>query len=173
MITTSRCHIRKMQSKDIDAFFSYRKLPEICKYQGFEPMNLAQASRFVENQKMQKFGKEGQWIQLSIIENAQNQLIGDCGICIEKQTAQIGISISPQFQEKAYAKEILKSVISFLFEKHSIHRIMETIDTENTASIKLLNSLNFRKEAHFVENYFSHGKWTSEYVYALLKREWT
>jgi ribosomal-protein-alanine N-acetyltransferase len=27
-------------------------------------------------------------------------------------------------------------------------------------------------EAHFVENSFLKGKWTSEFVYAMLKREW-
>ena len=50
--------------------------------------------------------------------------------------------------------------------------MVETVDTENIASIRLLESMNFRKEGHFIENIYIKGKWGSEFQYAILRREW-
>jgi len=36
----------------------------------------------------------------------------------------------------------------------------------------LVERLGFRKEAHFVESLFFHGKWVDDLVYAILAKEW-
>lgn len=71
-----------------------------------------------------------------------------------------------------YAKEALECILNWLFETKNIHRVTEIVDAENVASIKLLKSLNFKLEGHFIENIFFKGKWGSELQFAMLKREW-
>ncbi len=66
----------------------------------------------------------------------------------------------------------MSGLMNFLFSEKGIHRIIETVDTENTASIQMLKSLYFRQEGHFHENIFFKGKWGSEYQFAMLSREW-
>lgn len=68
--------------------------------------------------------------------------------------------------------ETIKAVLAFLFSIEDFHRVSVIIDTENLASIHLFESLNFKREGHFVENIFFNGKWGSEYQYAMLKRNW-
>ena len=69
-------------------------------------------------------------------------------------------------------KEVLTGILNFLFYTKEIHRVVEIVDVENTASINLLKSLGFRQEGHFLENIFIKGKWDSEFQFAMLKREW-
>jgi len=45
------------------------------------------------------------------------------------------------------------------------------VDTLNVNSIRLLDNLKFRREAHFVENVFMKGVWASDYCYGLLASE--
>ncbi len=52
------------------------------------------------------------------------------------------------------------------------HRIIASIDPINIASIKLIERLGFRKEAHFIESLFFHGQWVDDLIYALLEKEW-
>jgi L-amino acid N-acyltransferase YncA len=75
-------------------------------------------------------------------------------------------------QRNGYAKESLLAILKHLFETKNVHRVVETVDAENTASIHLLKSTGFRMEGHFIENIFFKGKWGSEFQYAMLKREW-
>jgi RimJ/RimL family protein N-acetyltransferase len=101
--------------------------------------------------------------------------VGDCAIYLQmsdSRIAEIGITISHLHQRLGYAKEAMLGIISFLFREKGIHRIVETVDAENSASIQMLKSLSFREEAHFIESVFFKGKWGSEYQFALLKNEW-
>lgn len=45
-------------------------------------------------------------------------------------------------------------------------------DVRNAGSIRLLERISFRREGHLLENFYDKGAWTSEYLYALLAREW-
>ncbi len=175
MFDTERLLIRKMRLEDINSFHQYRKLPEICQYQGFDPMQEKEAAQFIENEKNKNWGELGQWIQLSIICKQNQEMIGDCGVHLDEKigkTAQIGITIAPLYQNKGFAKEVFSLLITELFENKNVHRIMETVDDRNIPSIALLKSFHFRQEAHFIENYFDKDHWTNEMVFALLKKEW-
>ncbi len=59
-----------------------------------------------------------------------------------------------------------------MFSINGFHRVTEIVDVENIASIRLLKSLGFKQEGHFIENIFFNGKWGSEFQYAMLKQEW-
>jgi RimJ/RimL family protein N-acetyltransferase len=46
------------------------------------------------------------------------------------------------------------------------------VPAENKAAQKLFQRLGFRQEADFVEHIWFKGAWGSEYVFAMLQREW-
>lgn len=174
-IATSRLWIRNLRPSDLTDFYSYRSNPEVTKYQTFDVMTLAQAAEFIEGQRNKQFGVAGEWVQYGIEDKETSKLVGDCAIRLNEQNiriAEIGITISHREQRKGYAKEALSGILSFLFDTQQIHRVVETVDAENAASIQLLKSLGFRQEGHFVENIFFKGKWGSELQFAMLKKEW-
>jgi len=117
----------------------------------------------------------GEWIQYGVENISSQQLIGDCAIYLhqsDSRIAETGITISHLHHRKGYARETMLGLMNFLFQEKGIHRIIETVDAENLASIQLFKSLSFRQEAHFLENIYYKGKWGSEYQFAMLKKEW-
>ena len=174
-IDTSRLTIRNLELTDLDDFHRYRSNREVTKYQGFDVMSLEQAAEFIKNNSTKRFGNAGEWVQYGIESKANGKIVGDCAIKLDDpdiRIAEIGITISHLEQQKGYAKEILQAILTFLFTSKQIHRVVETVDVENIASINLLKSVGFRQEGHFIENTFFKGSWGSEFQYAMLKREW-
>ena len=174
-IITSRLHIRQLTLSDLVNFHFYRSNPDVTKYQGFDVMTKEQAEEFINENSVLNFGDAGKWVQFGIENIQTKQLIGDCAIKFnlnDTRIAEIGITISPIEQKKGFAKEALYGILSFLFENKGIHRVVEIVDAENIASIRLLKSVGFRQEGHFIENIFFKGKWGSEMQFAMLKKEW-
>lgn len=94
------------------------------------------------------FGVAGQWVQYAIQDKSTRRLIGNCAIKLDQhdtRLGEIGITISPNEQKRGYAKETLTAILSFLFNLEGFHRVTETVDAENIASIKLLKSIGFRQ----------------------------
>lgn len=175
IIQTTRLTIRHLELSDLSDFHIYRSNPEVTKYQGFDAMTMEQAEEFIKDNSVKHFGKAGEWVQYGIENIETGKLIGDCAIKLDlydTRIAEIGITISHHEQKKGFAKEVLLGILAFLFGTKEIHRVVEIVDVENTASINLLISTGFRLEGHFIENIFFKGKWGSEYQYAMLKREW-
>ncbi len=174
-LVTPRLRIRNLNVTDLYDFHTYRSNPDVTRYQGFDVMTLEQADEFIKSQTDKRFGKAGEWVQYGIEKKETKKIIGDCAIKLnplDTRIAEIGITISHLEQRKGYAKEVLLSILTFLFDVKGIHRVVEIVDVNNIASIKLLESTGFKKEGHFVENIFIEGKWESEIQYAMLKREW-
>ncbi|MBK8518152.1 MAG: GNAT family N-acetyltransferase [Saprospiraceae bacterium] len=174
-IKTTRLDIRHLRASDLQDFHLYRSNSEVTKYQGFDVMTMEQAEEFIKENSTKFFGKAGEWVQYGIENRDTGKLIGDCAIKLDQydtRIAEIGITISHLEQKKGYAKEVMIGILTFLFGSKDIHRVVGIVDVENTASIRLLKSTGFKQEGHFVENIFFKGKWGSEFLYAMLKREW-
>lgn len=175
IIHTERLLIRNLRPTDLENFHLYRSNPDIAKYQNFNVMTLEQADTFIEKNADKQFGQPGEWVQYGIENKATRKLIGDCAIHLkydDPRMAEVGITLSHLEQKKGYAKEALLGILSFLFDAKGLHRVVETVDAENTASLNLMKSIGFRQEGHFIENIFFKGKWGSEFQFAMLKREW-
>jgi RimJ/RimL family protein N-acetyltransferase len=52
------------------------------------------------------------------------------------------------------------------------HRVSGRLDARNDPSARVLERLNMRREANFIENEYVKGEWTDELVYAILAPEW-
>jgi [ribosomal protein S5]-alanine N-acetyltransferase len=178
-IKTARLEIRKLEMHDLEDFHDYRSDPEVARYQGFQTMNMQQAEDFIvlqrENMELWKYGSMGVWTQYGIEDYSSKKLVGDCAIRLlepDPGVADIGITIAPAFQRRGYAAEAITGILEFLFLTKNIHRVVETVDAENTPAIRLMRSLRFRQEGHFIENIFFKGKWGSEIQFAMLSDEW-
>jgi len=63
-------------------------------------------------------------------------------------------------------------MLRYVFGTLGKHRASAVTDAENRAAAALFRRLGFRQEAHFVEHVWFKGAWGSEYLFALLGREW-
>jgi RimJ/RimL family protein N-acetyltransferase len=172
MIETIRTRLRPIHFNDSAEIFSYRSDSETNKYQGWIPKSLSEVNNFILKNPIE-YNKPETWFQLVIIEKSTNHIIGDIGIhFIDKYQSEIGCTLSKDYQSKGFATETLRGVIKHLFNELDKHRVVASIDPMNTNSIKLMERLGFRKEAHFKRSILINGEWVDDLIYAILKEEW-
>lgn len=89
------------------------------------------------------------------------------------EAKEIGYIINKDYQRKGYATEAIKAVLQYGFE-HNVHRVFAECSPKNICSWKLLESLNFIREAHLRQNvYFKKDNednpiWQDTYIYGYL-----
>jgi aminoglycoside 6'-N-acetyltransferase len=175
-LQTPRLRLRPPHDGDIETFVAYRCDPDVARYQGWDiPYGRSQAlDLFAEMQKIEP-GTRGAWYQVAIERRRDGQMLGDCAFCIQAQDArqaEIGFTLARAHQGQGYATEAVKRLIGYLFTARNLHRVFASCDVENHASARLLERIGMRREAHFIESLWFKGHWSSEYWYAMLRREW-
>ena len=174
-LTSARLLLRRLQRDDAGALCAYRSLPEVARYQSWDSFGPDDAARLIESQSTAEPDIPGTWFQLAIVEAATGDVIGDCGLHCRKEDprqTEIGITLSPQHQGRRYAAETVECLLDYLFGSLDKHRVFASTDVLNRPAVALFRQLGFRQEAHLVENLWFKGQWGSEYLFALLKREW-
>jgi RimJ/RimL family protein N-acetyltransferase len=176
-LKTSRLILRPFQEPDLATFTAYRSDPEVARYQSWEaPYSLAQAAVYLEEMRQAQPGKPGEWYAFAIERQSDPGIIGDCAFQVlsnDPLQAQIGYTLAREHWKQGYAAEAVKGLLDYLFEEFNLHRITASCDAENTASFLLMERVGMRREAQFIENIWFKGSWGSEFVYALLRSEWS
>ena len=86
------------------------------------------------------------------------------------QTCTIGYKMDRDFLRKGYMQEALTEIISHIFSDLRLHRIEAYVMPENTASIRLLEKLEFRNEGTAYESIFISGVWEDHLRFSLISR---
>ena len=177
LIETNRLLLRSFQVADLERFVAYRSDPAIARFQGWEaPFPVDVARQFIDEMMRQPPAVPGTWYQLAMERRADGLLLGDCAIHFrddQPRQAEIGFTLARDAQGHGYATEAVLGVLAHLFEALDYHRVAANCDAENARSARLLERVGMRREGHFVESYWAKGRWTSEYHYAILQREWS
>jgi RimJ/RimL family protein N-acetyltransferase len=176
ILETPRLILRPFKDEDLEPFLAYRSDPLISRYQGWElPYTRQMALDFVEEMKNAEPGNRWRWYQFALELRLDGVMIGDCGFHLleaDRRQAEIGFTIAYKYQGFGYGSEAVIRVLDYLFEEMELHRVQATCDPENLSSVRLLERVGFRREGHFMENFWSRDHWTDEYWYATLRREW-
>src|SRR5262249_14337213 len=90
----------------------------------------------------------------------------------EFRQGEIGYVLHPDHQGKGYTTEAVRVLLRVAFEVLELHRVFGRTEARNVGSIRVMEKLGMRPEAHLVENEFVKEEWQSEVVYAILDREW-
>jgi RimJ/RimL family protein N-acetyltransferase len=117
----------------------------------------------------------GEWLQLAVELRETGELIGDLAFHTMKsdpRQAYLGYTFARAHWGHGYASEAVQRLLDHLFRDLGLHRVVAECDVLNEASWRLLERLRFRREAHLVENLSFKGRWSSEYHYAMLQKEW-
>lgn len=175
-LETERLKIRPVCIDDKESIFKYRSDPDTNKYLSLIPESVDDIAQFI-HRSSREIDVPETWFQIVIIEKASRRLIGDVGLHFldtgyQKNQVEIGYTLDKAYRGKGFATEALKEIIDYLIYTLKKHRITASIDPVNTDSIRLMERLEFRKEAHFVESAFFHGEWVDDVIYAMLAREW-
>ncbi|MGP4039675.1 GNAT family N-acetyltransferase [Gracilibacillus sp. D59] len=110
-------------------------------------------------------------LSLAVLHNTR--VIGDLSVWYTgmKDTVEVGYTFSRSVSGQGFATEAMKALLFYLFNDYDVHRIQATLDAKNQASIKLCERIGMRKEAHFIQDFWSKGEWTDSIVFGMLKSD--
>ncbi|MEM1321344.1 MAG: GNAT family protein [Bacteroidota bacterium] len=171
---SKRLKIRPLQMEDTAALFAYRSDAVTNQFQSWIPKSKEEVEAFIRKNPTEVNVPES-WFQVALVKQEDGQMIGDIGIHFkgsDNRQVELGCTLDKRFHGQGYASEGLNRVIQYLFEELDKHRIVASIDPQNKPSMQLMERLDFRKEAHFVESLWIKGQWVDDIIYALLQREW-
>lgn len=90
----------------------------------------------------------------------------------EHHRGELGYMIHPDYWGKGLVTEAAAAAVHYGFTGLHFHSIEAIIDPDNVASARVLEKLNFVKEAHFKENFVQNGRFTDTAIYSLLKSDY-
>ncbi len=90
----------------------------------------------------------------------------------EQREGHLGYILHRNFQGRGLTTAAAKLVMAFGFEQLGLHRICATCHAKNLASVRVIEKLGLRQEAHFREAFWRKNKWHDRLMYAMLDREW-
>jgi RimJ/RimL family protein N-acetyltransferase len=175
IIESSRLTLRRFADADLNAFLAYLNDPHVARYQTWESYTEQQAKDVIAEQKILEPGQPGRWFTFAVELKEIKSLIGHVALSVkeaDRRQAEIGFTFAREYQGRGLAKEAAECALDYAFTKLVMHRIVAITDCENKRSVALLSRLGMRREGHFIENIWFKGGWGSEYLYALLRREW-
>jgi RimJ/RimL family protein N-acetyltransferase len=85
---------------------------------------------------------------------------------------EMGGSLHPDYYGRGFASEVYAELLEYAFRDYGLHRVVGRCDARNLPSVRSLEKVGMRQEAHFVENEWVKGEWTDEIIMAIRKEEW-
>ncbi|WP_346320507.1 GNAT family N-acetyltransferase [Chitinophaga sp. YIM B06452] len=169
-LTTSRLVLRKLRASDANEMLYLRSNPELMRYIP-RPLLHTREEAVALIEMYYGLADRNDGINLAITEKGVDRLIGTIGFFRmkpEHYRGEIGYMLHDGWHGKGIMAEALEAMLHYGFHTMKLHSIEAVLAPENTASEKLLQKMNFVKEAHFHEAEFYDGKWLDSFVYSLL-----
>jgi len=149
---------------------------DVCRYLPWPPMDADQARAKLEQRlRQRRIEVDGDPLVLAAVDAASGRGVGEFMLKLTDLASgqgEIGWSIHPDFQGRGLATEGARELLRLGFEGLGLHRLEAGCDARNAASIRVMEHLGMRREAHFIDNQTLKGEWVSEMIHAILDDEW-
>ena len=172
-IETKRLTLRSLSKDDAGQIYKIFSDPEVCRYWSSEVMTAMEDARTFIEQVISGM-KDHSLLEWGIILKDSRELIGVCaysGWNKKHHTAEIGFALRREQWGKGLMKEFLPHFIDFGFNELDLHRIQADVDPRNSASVSLLEQLDFRREGLLRECYRLNNEIQDALILGLLKPE--
>lgn len=149
---TERLKFRLLDLEDFDLWKALFKSKSIAKYLDLDPkLSESELCKKWFDKVFHRYENELGGMNV-LIDKKTNQLIGQCGLLIQKvegfQRMEIGYAILPQYWNQGFAFESALKCKNFAFENKMAQSLISTVHVENLGSEKvaLKNAMTFEKK---------------------------
>ena len=175
-LETERLLIRPFEAGDLEAMQAIHGDPRVVQWLYNEPRTADEVRELLERKIAgSSLAAEGDWVGGAATLRDGGRLVGDLAmqlVSAEHRCVEIGYIIDPVYAGQGFATEAASALLRLAFDQLGMHRVIGRVEPRNTGSVRVLEKLGMRREAHFVENEWVKGEWQSEFVFAILDREW-
>jgi ribosomal-protein-alanine N-acetyltransferase len=174
-LKTKNLLLRRLHSADANALF--RVLSDDAVTEFYDDDAFTDISQAIDQIEAWEVGYENKRsIRWGITCKDEGYIIGSCGyhgIHTYYKRASIGYELARNNWRHGIMTEALSAIIDYGFGEMELNRIEAVVMPENTASIKMLGKLGFRKEGSLSE----YEKWGSKgfvdlLMFAMLRKAW-
>ena len=175
-IETEHLTLRCFEASDLAALSAYHTLPSVQRYAYTQTRDLEQVGGALKAMRGQVcLQRPGDILTLAMVSKAMGSVIGHVSLHWSDATAgqgEVRFMIDPRHAGQGFTGEALSALFDLTFEHYHIHRLLARCDGRNHHSIKLMQKLGMRLEAHYREHALFQGEWDEELHFAILDREW-
>ncbi len=171
---TARLRLRPFAEDDLAPLAELLADPTVNRYLYTGPRSLEE-TRDLLTQRLARSSDDAEpRMNVAVTLREGDVLVGDFALWwdTEHRQGEFGGSLLPAHQGHGYATEVYGALLEVAFDELDLHRVEGRCDARNVASIRSLERAGLVREAHFVENEFVKGEWTSEVVLALRAETW-
>ena len=175
-LESERLLLREFTLDDWSAVNAYTSDPRVVQYMLFGPTTESQTREYLAQGMATAAQQPRRIYELAVVLRAENHLIGTVTLALdpdERRHASFSYLLHPQYWGKSYATEAMQTLIDFGFSVLQLHRLEDTCDPRNQASIRVMEKLGMRREGHLRETIWKDGQWHDQYIYAILAHEWS
>jgi len=116
-------------------------------------------------------GERGDFLVVRIDDDQPVGKLSYLHLNMLNRSAELGYIVAPSEQKKGYAREGLKLLIKYLFAQFNLNKVYAQTASFNKASIKLLESLDFKLDGTLRQHHYYNGDLYDDLIYSLLRFE--
>lgn len=172
-LKTDRLLLREIVPEDAPAVFAFRSDPEVQRYNGGAITRIDEAAALIE--ELAAGYRQRTIVEWGVTLHGEAAVLGLFGYANWAQgnrSAEIGYCLHRRYWRRGIAHEALTAIIAFGFDEMGLNRIHACPWSENIASCRLLEKLNFVREGVRRDEYWAEGAFHDEALYSLLRREY-
>lgn len=177
-LRTERLTVRRATTDDLDAIWSYRRLPAANEWM---------TSAFGDREAFDARFGSAESLGMTLVVMLDGRVIGDLMVKVFDAWAQaevaeeavgvqaeLGWCLDERHRGHGYAREAVAEVIRMCFTDLGLRRVTADCFAANVASWRLMEHLGMRREIHTVRESLHRSKgWLDGLGYALLAEEWS
>lgn len=170
-LTSQRLYLRSPILSDAEAFARYNATPAFYNYVRMDPPTLESTRAYVAYMMSEVTAEPRVRYSFSIVEQAQDLVIGDIYMKIHDpsvQIAEVSYGLDPAFWGHGYMSEALRLMIDFGFDTLKLKRIYAVCDPQNEASRRLLEKSGMQYEGRHRAEELIRGVYEDNLYYAVL-----
>ena len=176
-VRTARLTIRPAEPGDVDATWTFRRLPEVTEWLTQRTGDrAAYAETFLVPDRL----------ATTLVGEQDGAVVGDLMLRIGDPWAQaevadrargsqaeLGWVIDPAHAGQGLGTEAVTELLRICFEDLGMRRVVALCFADNVASWRLMERVGMRREEHNVQESLHRDRgWLDGYGYALLEEEW-
>jgi ribosomal-protein-alanine N-acetyltransferase len=146
-VETERLLLQRLKYEDAEEiFYSYASKPEVTHFLSWKTHGSVEDTQSFLKYAIMNWNI-GVDYSYTIRMKGSNKLVGGFGFINEDGKVQFGYAISPVHWGNGFATEACKSMMELIRQCSDVYRVATFVDSENIASMKVLEKSGLVKEA--------------------------
>lgn len=172
MLSGTNITLREFSLADYDAVHEYATDIDVVRFMEWGPNSPSETEAFLNRAVSQSRETPRTHYELAAVDRVSEVVVGGVGLHGDGCQAMLGYCFARSSWGRGRATEAGNLILEFGFRALGLHRIWARCDTENVASIRVLEKLGMREEGCLRHDCQIRGEWRNTFMYGILNEEW-